>query len=245
MMNEKLYRQFAADYCCLPEEAADRSNHFTEHAFLEGRRTWQEGPECFLKLAVFNSKLLFTGRKDIIEWCRNEFAESGPEWFLEAETLRRLDARLRPDGYQIDLIHLYYTTDRITPVNTDGYEIRWYCGEEIEPFRGDSRFGEAYAFCETAPDVIGVSAVLDGEILGMAGASCDSPLMRQIGINVCPGHRNAGIGTMLTALLKNRILEQGLLPYYGTSISHTASQRTAIGAGFHPAWTELVTSKIS
>ena len=124
MMNEKLYRQFAADYCCLPEEAADRSNHFTEHAFLEGRRTWQEGPECFLKLAVFNSKLLFTGRKDIIEWCRNEFAESGPEWFLEAETLRRLDARLRPDGYQIDLIHLYYTTDRITPVNTDGYEIR-------------------------------------------------------------------------------------------------------------------------
>ena len=245
MMDEKLYRQFGADYCCLPDEAADRRNHFTEHTFLPGRRTWQEEPECFLKLAVFNGKLLFTGRKDIIEWCSGEFAESGPEWFLEAETLRKLDARLQQDGHRIDLIHLYYTADRITPVSTDGYEIRWYYNEEIEQFRGDSRFGEAFAFCETAPDIIGVSAVRDGEILGMAGASCDSPLMRQIGINVCPGHRNAGIGTMLTALLKNRILEQGLLPYYGTSISHTASQRTAVGAGLLPAWTELFTAKIS
>ena len=115
---------------------------------------------------------------------------------------------------------------------------------EIEDFRGDSRFDEAFAFCADAPDVLGVSAAVDGKLAGMAGASCDSPAMWQIGINVEPAYRGKGVGTMLVSLLKNEILRRGLLPFYGTSISHLASQRVALGAGFIPAWVELITSKI-
>ena len=79
----------------------------------------------------------------------------------------------------------------------------------------------------------------------MAGASADSPAMWQIGINVDPQMREAGIGKMLVTLLKNEILKKGILPFYGTSMSHIASQRVALGAGFVPAWAELATSKIS
>jgi hypothetical protein len=49
---------------------------------------------------------------------------------------------------------------------------------------------------------------------------------------------------MLVTLLKNEILEQDRLPYYGTSMSHIASQKVALGAGFVPAWAELVTDRI-
>ena len=78
----------------------------------------------------------------------------------------------------------------------------------------------------------------------MAGASCDRPTMWQIGINVEPEARGTGVGTMLVALLKNEILSRGVLPFYGTSASHLASQRVALGAGFVPAWAELITSPI-
>ena len=48
----------------------------------------------------------------------------------------------------------------------------------------------------------------------------------------------------LVTELKNELLRRGILPFYGTSPSHLASQRLALGAGFVPAWAELVTSRV-
>ena len=222
----------------------DGKNHFTVHRFLDGRRRFQEGKDCFLKVAVVNGKLLFSGCASILSRCEEQYGSAGGEWFFEAKNLRMLDDRLREDGYRIEMVHPFYIAETDSAVDTRGFDIRWYEGEEIEQFRGDGRYGEAFAFCEDAPDVIGVAALRDGTIIGMAGASADSPAMWQIGINVDPGARQSGVGTMLVALLKNEILRRGILPYYGTSMSHIASQRVALGAGFVPAWAELVTSKI-
>ncbi|MBO6163510.1 MAG: GNAT family N-acetyltransferase [Lachnospiraceae bacterium] len=243
-MNEILQRQLALDYCCTPEEVADHKNHFTEHRFLEGRRRFEEGTECFLKLALINGKILFTGQPSIVDWCRAEYAGTASDWFLEAKNLRRLNDRLHQDGYQIEKVHPFFISEKITEICADGYEIRWYRGDDIEQFRGDERFTKAYSFLPEAPDVIGVAAVRDGQILGMAGASADSPTMWQIGINVDPQIRVAGIGKLLVTLLKNEILKEGALPYYGTAFSHFASQRVALGSGFVPTWAELVTSGI-
>jgi hypothetical protein len=69
--------------------------------------------------------------------------------------------------------------------------------------------------------------------------------MWQIGININPESRERGIGKMLVTLLKNEVLKRGILPYYGTSLSHIASQKVALGSGFLPAWAELVTCRIS
>ena len=55
--------------------------------------------------------------------------------------------------------------------------------------------------------------------------------------------RGSGVGSMLVTLLKNEVLEQGRLPYYGTALSHVLSQRVALRAGFLPAWAELTTRK--
>ena len=154
---------------------------------------------------------------------------------MEAKNLHKLNERLYQDGYQIGMVHPFYIAENTSEVDTEGYDIQWYRGKEIDQFRGDSRFCEAYTFCKTAPDMVGVAALKDGEILGMAGASMDSPVMWQIGINVEPEGRGKGIATMLVSLLKNEILSKGRLPYYGTSMGHIASQKVALGAGFVPA----------
>ena len=243
-MNEILCRQLALDYCCTPEEVCDRAHHFTEHRFLDGRRRFQEGRACFLKIAVVNGKLLFTGQREIVDWCRESYASACAPWLFEAKNLRALNDRLYACGRQIEMVHPFFIAERPSETDTEGYEIRWFRDGEIERFRGDARFDEAFAFCADAPDLLGVAALREGEILGMAGASGDSPTMWQIGINVIPGEEGAGIGTMLVTLLKNEILRRGILPFYGTSLSHLASQRLALAAGFVPAWAELATSEI-
>lgn len=243
-MNDILCRQIALDYCCPPEDVLDHRNHFSHHQFLEGRRRFQEDNECFLKIAVINGKVLFTGNENIISWCRDQFAGTGSEWFFEAKNLIRINDRLLQDGYRIAMVHPFYIAEQITEVDIRDCHIRWYERDDIEQFRGDERFEEAFTFDKNAPDVLGVAAVRDGQIHGMAGASSDSPAMWQIGINVNPESRDAGIGTMLVSLLKNEILRRRILPYYGTSMSHIASQRVALGSGFSPAWVELVTTKV-
>lgn len=243
-MDGLFLKQMSLDYCCTEEEAVDSENHFTEYTPLEGRRRFDETEEgCFLKIASVYGKLLVTGRKDIVGVLQEKFRSFSGAWFMEAGILASLNALLGQYGRQIEQVHPFYLAEQKTDVKTDGYQIVWYEREEIKQFAGDVRFTEAFAFKEAAPDVLGVAAMRDGKLLGMAGASADSPYLWQIGVNTIKGFEARGIGTMLTARLKNALLDRGVLPYYGTAVSHIASQRVAIKAGFLPLWTELLTSK--
>ncbi|MBO6000112.1 MAG: GNAT family N-acetyltransferase [Lachnospiraceae bacterium] len=258
-MNEILCRQLALDYCCAPEDVSDKANHFTEHRFLEGRRRFRESGECFLKVAAVNGKLLFTGSAVIIDWCRQKYADTISDWFFDAQALRELETKLHENGYCVETVHPFFLPDahpdrpdNDMPAEADRfpYGIRWYDRVSIEQFRGDPRFSEAFTFLEEAPDVLGVAAVKNPgengteEILGMAGASADSPEMWQIGINILPSAREKGIAKHLVTLIKNEIIKEGKLPYYGTAMSHIASQRVALRSGFLPAWAELAVKRM-
>lgn len=108
---------------------------------------------------------------------------------------------------------------------------------------GRRRFDEAFCFDEATPDMLAVAAVMDGEIVGMAGASADSPLLWQIGINVSQKAEGRHIGSTLVSILKHDIMEMGITPYYGTSFSNLASQKVAANAGFEVMWVELLSEK--
>lgn len=237
-MNEILVKQLAIDFCTEEGAVTSRENIFTVYTPLQGRRIFEEG-ECFLKIACINGKILASGKKDIIAWVRKTFKDRSGAWFMDVEALHELEAGLKMFHCQIAQAHPFYIANEMSEVDTKDYEIRIFEGEELEPFRGDERFGEAFLFHELPKDEIGVGAYRDGVPLGMAGATSDSDSMWQIGINVMPEAEGLGIGSMLVAVLKNEILKRGKLPFYGTSMSHIASQRVALGAGFVPMWAEL------
>ena len=237
-MNEILVKQLAIDFCTSEKSVLSKENIFTEYKPLEGRRIFQEG-ECFLKVASVNGKILASGKKDIIDWIRDKYKDGNGAWFMDMECLHELETGLAKFGCRIGQAHPFYIATQKTQVNTKGFEIKTYIGEELEQFRGDERFGEAFIFDDMPKDEIGIGAYKDGKILGMAGATSDSNLMWQIGINVMQEAEGLGIGTMLVAIIKNEILNRGKLPFYGTSMSHVASQRVALRAGFVPAWAEL------
>ncbi|WP_424826355.1 GNAT family N-acetyltransferase [Rothia mucilaginosa] len=136
--------------------------------------------------------------------------------------------------------------------------------EQFERFRGDKRYSNALGFSVTRPDVLvlaaypveenaaKVSEVAAAESnpaladpIAMVGMSDDSPIMRQIGIDVLPAWRGAGIASVLVRDAARLTLAEGYLPFYGTSPSHMLSQRVAMNAGLVPTWWEYVSTSLN
>ncbi|MCZ6538743.1 MAG: GNAT family N-acetyltransferase [Chloroflexi bacterium] len=90
------------------------------------------------------------------------------------------------------------------------------------------------------PTVIAAIAEHKGEVVGVCGASADSPYMWQLGIDVTPDHQGRGIAPALTSAVAKAVLEAGKLPYYGATNSNVPSMRTALAAGFKPTWVEVL-----
>lgn len=244
-----LYRQLGLDYCCSEEEAAGPDNQFHVYRPLDGRRRFRAEEPCYLKVLSVKGKLLFTGQEGILEWCRARYEKEPGAWFMDPPRMRELGDRISEDGFRIEMLHPFFVSfekgpEDLTACRDRGISIVRFHGAEIEKFRGDARFSNAYSFCETAPDMLGAAAVRGGDVLAMAGASADSPDLWQIGIDVVPKARGEGLGVLLTGLLRNEILDLGHLPYYGAAVSHTISQNIAIRCGFRLAWTELTCARI-
>ena len=124
--------------------------------------------------------------------------------------------------------------------------------EQFERFRGDKRYSNALGFSVTRPDVLVLAAYPAGESdpahadpIAMVGVSDDSPIMRQIGIDVLPAWRGAGIASALVRDAARLTLAEGYLPFYGTSPSHVLSQRVALNAGLVPTWWEYVSTSLN
>ncbi|WP_311449404.1 histone acetyltransferase [uncultured Rothia sp.] len=137
--------------------------------------------------------------------------------------------------------------------------------EQFERFRGDKRYSNALGFSVTRPDVLvlaaypveenaskapdapaaGESDPALADPIAMVGMSDDSPIMRQIGIDVLPAWRGAGIANVLVRDAARLTLAEGYLPFYGTSPSHMLSQRVAMNAGLVPTWWEYVSTSLN
>ena len=67
----------------------------------------------------------------------------------------------------------------------------------------------------------------------------DTEKMWQVGVNVTKEGEGKGIGAYVTSLLKERLLERGILPFYSTVESHIKSQKVAFQSGFEPVFYEM------
>ena len=70
---QELSRQLALDYCCNAEDILDNKNHFNVYEQRDGRRRFEEQDDCVLKVIVVNEKLIFTGKKEIVNICKEKY----------------------------------------------------------------------------------------------------------------------------------------------------------------------------
>lgn len=244
-IRELFAAQMQIDYCCDEKQLYSTENEYTVRELQEGRRRFKKD-DAILKVLCINGKCIFSGKEEILEECQATFKDLNGAWMSQYKYLYWLDDLLLDHKYFLEDLHHYYLplgqellSEEEMEVLSKEYEVRWYEKDDIEQFRGDKRFEHAYSFLPDAPDVLGVAVLKDGEIHGMAGASADSDVMWQIGIDVMPESKGRSLGPFITILLKREILKRGKLPYYGTVESHIQSQKVAVKSGFLPYWAEI------
>ena len=82
--------QLALDYSMPLSSVMDKENHYSLYTPMEGRRRFEDNPDFFLKLAVFNGKVIATGKEEAIEGIKEIIGERKGEWILDGKSLERI-----------------------------------------------------------------------------------------------------------------------------------------------------------
>ena len=125
-------------------------------------------------------------------------------------------------------------------VNPD-FDIVTYWGDDIAKLYDDKRFGNAlsYTLERKKADAVAVAGYINGEIIGMAGASRNYEKMWCMGYDVVPEHRNKGVAATLGKIITDLIIDKGIVPYSTLAWSNIASKNTLISIGYKSAWTAI------
>lgn len=247
LIDETVRAQFRLDTNCSLEDEKEKIININEAHKDNGSRYFDD-LEPFFRAIIYRGEMYMCAGEEILEWCREKYSLYKPEWFCKFENLRKLDGKLREYGYEIKDTHVYCLPDtEFEGYDFDApYSVRWYDKEEILSLKKDNPFGNALMFIPDCPDEIAVAALDEkDDPIAMAGASSDSDSMWQIGIDVLPEYKHKGIAVYLVSMLKERILDMGKVPFYGTSESHSNSLNVAIRSGFMPAFTEVFCHRIT
>ena len=236
---EKLLRQLSLDYNCTPEDLMARENIITVSKLNEGRRSYSPG-KPFLQMVTLGRNTVIMADESLHDFLHGFVRNREGHSLFEFDKLTELNGELKKYGYKINPTHHLFLPYRKVD-SSERFSVKWLYDSEINPFYGDERFPNAISFpvpCPVRPDRIVCMAVDGDNIMGMTGCSEDAPHWQQIGIDVLPEYRSEGIGSYLVNLIKNKITENGDVPFYGTAAANIPSQNIALNCGFRPAWTE-------
>ena len=204
----------------------------------------------FFRVIVFMGKAYVMAAEETIPGWEEILKDYPAEWFFNYSRLRKIDHIL--NSYDRELIdtHIFFLPDEDAPLAEEPDGIKWFSQDEIDGSKEINPFHSAWPYSPTQPDVYGVGMRKDGsdgssvtDMAGLAGASLDGKYVHQIGIDVLPEYRGRGLSTTLVTLLKQKIIADGSLPFYGTGEGHAISRTTAVKSGFLPAFAELFVGK--
>lgn len=241
-----LYKLLALEFNCEQKDFLRAENVLTVSELHEGRRVYSQ-EKYFFHMVTTGGNAVLTADECLHPFLREFMKDRTGHWLFELPNLLPLEKELNKWGYSLTgTYHMFLPRTDVLEEEKANFRVEWFYDEQIRPFYGDERFPNAICseYTPSRPDRIVVCAYEGDRLMGMAGCSEDAPGWQQIGIDVMPEYRSRGVGTYLVALLKKKILEQGNIPFYGTSVSNYHSWNIALNSGFRPAWVEIGAKKV-
>lgn len=244
MYRTQLYNLLSLEYNCAPSAFDSDDSIITLPELHEGRRVYSH-EKYFFHMATTGRGAVITAHECLHPFLNEFIKDRVGHWLFEQSNLTPLERELNKFGYTLTASHhMFLPSCDVAPRGE--LAVRWFFDDDIMPFYGDGRIPNA--ICPESqpqrPDRILVGAYDGDKLMGMAGCSEDAPHWMQIGIDVMPEYRSRGVGTYLVTLVKNKILENGDIPFYGTSLSNYHSWNIALNCGFRPAWVEIGARKV-
>lgn len=236
---KKLFELLSLEYNCKPEDFLSAKNIVTVSKQLEGARRYSD-EKYFFHMMTMGNNAVITADDRLHSFLKDFCCGKTGHWLFEIPNLLPLEKELNKYGHSLSqTYHMFLPSSDVEPENN--YDIKWFYESQINQFYGDKRFPNAICseYLPHRPDRIVVCAYDGDEIMGMAGCSEDAKGWMQIGIDVIEKYRSKGVGTYLVSVLKNKIIENGDIPFYGTSVSNYHSWNIALNSGFRPAWVEI------
>ena len=239
----QLYIQLSHEYNCATSAFTSPENVLTLSQFSRQARAYSD-KKPFFQMVTTGNNAVITADEQLHPFLK-EFMKKSGTFLFELPNLLPLEKELNRFGQTLtQSFHMFLPSRDVQPLLD--LPVKWFYDKEIHRFYGDERFPNAICdkYNPRRPDRIVVCAYDGDSIMGMAGCSEDAKGWQQIGIDVMPEYRSKGVGAYLVTLLKNKILEQGDIPFYGTSLSGYHSWNIAINCGFKPAWVEIGSNKL-
>ncbi len=251
MTNKEIMRiameQSAIDFNCSTDAFIEERNTIVSNNLISGRKTCYSKP-LFCRIAYYGHGLVISA-DDKIQNYMAQFAQKHQGYrCFDTPQLTALNHEFEKYGKCVCHIAEFFLPDRNKQVAPKAdLEIRILYEDQIPYLYSDKRFSMAltYETDEDKKDVIAATGYLNGQLVGVAGASNDCDTMWQVGIDVIPEFRNMGIASTLTKRLTDEILSLGKVPYYCTAWSNLASKNNALRSGYRSAWIEMAVKDIS
>lgn len=233
-MYDTVRRQLAIDYNCRADDFNKDGIIFTYAEKTEGRRKLP-----FLKTRC---EMITMGNGVIVNASKNVMP------FIK----RRLKGKSKYDAMNCGFVYglcLYYLPDMDkleNAANNSDYEFRLIEKEKIHCFYQYKGFPNAlqYNVESMSPEILGVAVFDKEKFIGIACAAKDSEKMCQIGVDISFEYRNQHLAATAVRMLTKELLNRDLIPYYFTDNTNLASQKTAIAAGYIPAWNHSFKSRL-
>lgn len=249
-LRDMLLLQLSHDYNCFLDDFEHTNILITSKTRHPERRRFED-EDSIADLLVYDGKLIASVEDEVFDSVEEYFADSEDsdgEWFFDTFDIIAFNKLLSGFGYELGPARVGYIP-RASGVEQKQAALpstfTWLEGRELERYQGDERFNEALLASKVTPDMLALARFDEqGEIIGMSGASRNSPVMWELGVNVLFAARRAGVAAELVRLLSQEVQRRGHLPYFNCCMSHLAAQRTAISAGLTPAFCEMRSRRI-
>ncbi len=246
---EVVQEMLAVECGCAPADLrAPGVRVVTRPADLAGLRAARSYPPCVPGFSVvsFGAGALVSAGAEIAESVARIYAGAERDDAFAAERIAAVNQLLAPHSVRAlgPFLRLLCGTDTLRPAPAPvGIRVeleldpgaarlaafdrtRW--PHALSQRRGPARPTRAVTLAWDADDLV-----------GLAGASQDSPDVWQIGIDVAAAQRGRGIAPALVAPLARAAFEFGCVPFYGVAQANLPSVRAALTAGFVPSWLEV------